>query len=843
MHVFKTGRVGLLAAIAAVVAIVAVLPMFGGTAYAAGVNLNNSAAFSRFIIPGTPVTRSALALDAVTQPPFNLKVNSTTGFPQTGQLLVSDGAWGDGDKNGAEIMTYSAIKGKIGPASITNAIEIPASEKFKFKLCNPATFKVVVENVTFKAAPPVQGQVVYWNEDPTDDVPAQPAGCPTQQGFYEVVFAGGGSLGMVKLIDPPCKNIISNAPAKDDRVYEVHCGFTITERGPAKLPGTVKKAHPVGSKVKLATVTQAAILATDGPQGRMVDANVAMAGNQDMTATQGGCTAVPGETFALRAAIAPFMILLQAGEAATFPASGNITISHQDVQTANQSGVGPGQASEFLAYDKVGAVGDQIRITDRGLQTDNRCYPHKATGYLQPGQNVKPTPLGGQAGVTKVSVHFQLNVKDARTASPGLGFFPAGSLLVCNATNPLTNCELIGHNNRTKIKTPVEDGAGGAQDQFHMTSRCADASTHNKFPNTGGDGKTCSFPVHPIGSIVTGADGFLFCRNGNLEPGVDTDLGTGGFQEPAAQVPGTSVGVNAVCYTTSQPKDGPSKSPTWPIIVGQDLIVIASIAGQPFLSTGGFTHVVLGPVPHVDDNGPTDGILSQVSPCIIDFSPGTNLQVNVTLATDKTLLGTDTGTIRVVLDTVHDDDDPVTPADNCDDPSGTDLISSTVYDSATGEPVVEKDDDTDRDGCVDEKELRSILNQGGLRDPWNPYDWYDINHDGAVTAGVDVLQVAQAFGVPANYSPRKDRGAVNFGPFAWNKSGPNNNINSGGDVLGVSQQFSSPCLHDSNTMTPTHEGYDTGAAWPAGNRPWYCNTVTFLCGSGVPPHGVANHGP
>jgi hypothetical protein len=330
---------------------------------------------------------------------------------------------------------------------------------------------------------------------------------------------------------------------------------------------------------------------------------------------------------------------------------------------------------------------------------------------------------------------------------------------------------------------------------------------------------------------VTGADGFLHCRNGNASPGVDTDLGTPGIQEPAGQQPGTSVGVNAVCYTVTQPKDVSKTKPPWPVIVGQDLIVMSSIQGQPFLSTGGFTHVVLGPVPHVDGNGTHDGVLKLVSPCITDFTPGTNLQVNVTLAADKVLMNNDTGTINVVLDTVHNAIEG--DADDCDDPSGTDAFESKTYDSTTGEPVIEKDDDTDRDGCVDEKELRSILNAGGLRDPWNPFDWYDINHDGAVTIPVDILQVAQAVG-PTNplYLARKDRGGLNYGPFAWNKSGPNGSVTIPDDVLGVAQQFSSACLHDPDGGT--HQLYDTGAAWPTGNRPWYMD----IAGNGVINHGT-----
>jgi len=823
-------RLWLLAAIAAVVTGAGLLPMFGGTAYAAGVNVNQSVAVSEFVIPGTPVARTVLAVDAVTQPLFNLKVNSTGGFPPSGQLLVSDGLWGDGDKNGAEIMTYSAIKGAIGPGSITNPIELPASLKVKTKGCNPATFKVITVNVVYKTVPPLAGQTVYWNEDPTDDPPQGP-GCLEQQGFYRIIIVAGGTLTMNKLTNPPCTNIVSSIPPKDDRLYEVHCGFTITERGPQKPtnPAMIKKAHPAGSKVKLATVTEAPVTATDGPQTTLVDGDLGMAGNNNITNIRGGCTKPAGETFATNcpSPLGAASFLIQLTSTAGFPTTGSISIGHQDVQTSNLLN---GQAGEMMEYDMVGAGVNQIRIIRRAIQPTNRAYVHRPTGYAQPSQVAN---MAGHPGVTKVSVHFQMNVKSA------VGFFPAGGLLVCNAGNPLplTTCELIGHNNRvTKIKTPTEDGAGGLQDQFHMTGRCAAAGTYNKSP--GGDGP-CPNPVHPTGSIVTGADGFLRCRNGSSQPGVDTNLGMGGIQEPPAQMPGTSVGVTAVCYAQGQPKDGPTKPAQ---IVGHDLNVINSIAGQPFLSTGGFTHVILGPVPHVDTNGTTDGVLSLTSACIPDFTPGINLQVSSTSVADKTPLGTNTGTIRVVLDAFHDNIDG--NADDCDDAAGEDVTTSTTYDSVLGEPGNDGiDDDTDRDGCLDERELRPVLNQGGIRDPWNPYDWYDINHDGAVAVTSDLLQIALANGAGnPNYAPRKDRGVLGYGPFGWNKSAPNGNIDITSDVLGAAQQVSQPCLgHDPDPTTATHESYDVGAAWPAGDRPWYC-VAPQVCNSAAAP-AIPNHGP
>lgn len=130
-----------------------------------------------------------------------------------------------------------------------------------------------------------------------------------------------------------------------------------------------------------------------------------------------------------------------------------------------------------------------------------------------------------------------------------------------------------------------------------------------------------------------------------------------------------------------------------------------------------------------------------------------------------------------------------------------------------GTPTPAPSYDSDKDGCSDFRELGTSETAGGKRDPFNPFDIGDINHDGAVSAGTDVLGIAQAFGgaTGARYVPYKDRGvrvpdgadgiddpANPFdgdGPNIWNTRSPNSNINSGGDVLGAAQQFGQPCLH------------------------------------------------
>ena len=607
--------------------------------------------------------------------------------------------------------------------------------------------------------------------------------------------------------------------------------FNLGTRGAKGIPAA---AHGANSRVKLATSLTAAIGmpavgVNNGAQANLIDGDAATAGIQQLEVTAGNCprdsadplnnmfnisSACPGAN--IGDGITPFTIIIGnktpaiAGvDVANFPPSGAIEISHQSTQTPNL--FRGGNQTEYLKYDNAqcgGVAVPTLCIVARAQQPSKKAYRHLVDGFAQPGgAGTKHT-----TGKTKVDLHFQLAVKS------NANFFPAGNLLVCDAAATLTNCELMGHNNAApKIKVP-------SPTQFHMTSRGVSPVGSKKTAIT----------THAAGSLVTGADGQLFCRNGSQQPGV-------GPPEPATQVAGTSVGLVAACYTVEQPNPPPTFPNIYPnqSIAGQTLLVIAAIAGQPFLSTGGFCHVILGPVgitdathgcpspgtfPNpplpFDNNGSSDGTLILGSPCIKDFTPGVNLQVNVTLGPGNTLsktsLSTNTGTINVVLDTI-----PLTPAHTeCDDPSSTDTISSTTYDDIPSAPAAT--DDTDRDGCKDVTELTSN-STSGIRDPFNPFDVYDINHDGTVNINVDILQTAQAFG-PVGPQDRRDRGTNNFGPFSWNKEGPNGVININDDVLGVAQQFGLSCPHD-------HTQYTGPGFWPAagGNTgPWY--------GTGIVPN-------
>jgi hypothetical protein len=124
--------------------------------------------------------------------------------------------------------------------------------------------------------------------------------------------------------------------------------------------------------------------------------------------------------------------------------------------------------------------------------------------------------------------------------------------------------------------------------------------------------------------------------------------------------------------------------------------------------------------------------------------------------------------------------------------------------TATPKPPHGDKDDLDDDGCSTEEELGPDATHGGQRDPKNPWDFYDVNDDDAVTVTTDVLAVAKAFGPSSgpNYAVEKDRSPP---PSAqeepdpgqrepWDLGPPDGHISVVTDVLGVAKQFGHTCL-------------------------------------------------
>jgi len=130
----------------------------------------------------------------------------------------------------------------------------------------------------------------------------------------------------------------------------------------------------------------------------------------------------------------------------------------------------------------------------------------------------------------------------------------------------------------------------------------------------------------------------------------------------------------------------------------------------------------------------------------------------------------------------------------------------STQDSVTLTPrnLTGQESDYDGDGCPDHKELQATAGSqmsGGLRDPFNPWDYFNPTHDG-LNGVPDVLMVVRQYfhddtdstpGLPpysANYNPDTDRTAL--GPNVWNLGPPNGQVRVE-DILAVLKQYFHNC--------------------------------------------------
>ncbi len=147
------------------------------------------------------------------------------------------------------------------------------------------------------------------------------------------------------------------------------------------------------------------------------------------------------------------------------------------------------------------------------------------------------------------------------------------------------------------------------------------------------------------------------------------------------------------------------------------------------------------------------------------------------------------------------------------------LLTDTVppFDCASGvttngpltlTPLVQSHDH-DLDGCADWEELGSAQASGGLRDPFNFWDFYDVPTGSPLArnkavAAPDFFQVVGRFGTtgdpagdplstppPTGYHTAYDRGAA-IGPDAWNLTQADGAI-TGPDQFRVLAQFGHTC--------------------------------------------------
>ena len=108
--------------------------------------------------------------------------------------------------------------------------------------------------------------------------------------------------------------------------------------------------------------------------------------------------------------------------------------------------------------------------------------------------------------------------------------------------------------------------------------------------------------------------------------------------------------------------------------------------------------------------------------------------------------------------------------------------------------------DTDGDGCNDGAEISDDATLGGLRDPLNPWDFYDVAGsaggppDGIVDLANDVLGVIQHYSPTGGppYDVQFDRGPSS-GPYPWNMNAPDGVIDLPNDILGIVLQLYHRC--------------------------------------------------
>lgn len=164
---------------------------------------------------------------------------------------------------------------------------------------------------------------------------------------------------------------------------------------------------------------------------------------------------------------------------------------------------------------------------------------------------------------------------------------------------------------------------------------------------------------------------------------------------------------------------------------------------------------------------------------------------------------------------VNDDDlDDNVVNDGCP-PRGSYELNVLYGVPAETSPRQTKDRDYDGDGCLDRYELGPTADLGGMRDPYNPWDYFDPTHDGLSRVD-DILRVVNQYFIdkwldpPYNtilnpaYTENTDR--TYLGKNAWNL-GPPNGFQRVDDIRAAVGQYFHDC--PAAPLTPTPPGKPT----------------------------------
>ncbi|MEX2158554.1 MAG: flexitail domain-containing putative surface protein [Dehalococcoidia bacterium] len=112
---------------------------------------------------------------------------------------------------------------------------------------------------------------------------------------------------------------------------------------------------------------------------------------------------------------------------------------------------------------------------------------------------------------------------------------------------------------------------------------------------------------------------------------------------------------------------------------------------------------------------------------------------------------------------------------------------------ASSDPCISDDDS---DGCTDTQELGPDAELGGLRDPINPWDFFDTDGNKQIDLFYDIFGVAYAYGQETGdpgYSTALDRSAAAPGAFVWEMGPPDGTIDLFIDIFGVAFQYGHDC--------------------------------------------------
>jgi hypothetical protein len=469
------------------------------------------------------------------------------------------------------------------------------------------------------------------------------------------------------------------------------------------------------------------------------------------------------------------------------PASGKTS----SVQTTLSAGISAGQTGNVGVGSTTGAASPGVLLVDN--ERINYTVVNSTTINITARGATKTSGAVHNAGALVLlprATPFELEVGDARVEAPFDADAPANpatgtSHFVCLGTETLEY-------NPSAAQT-VGDGLSGAPDVVYVIARGQDRIV----------GEECGLitPIaqeaqHHVGTALRDATRVQLL--GRALPEYDTGSPT----TPAQHNPGAAISAppshnRCISRTDTTPVAGPDDVTTRTRCYSR-LINQPSPPPEPyFVSTNPLTDPFTF---HQESVGEffdeTTGLLQSrlnvfvLGQCIAFGS--LHVEVETKINVDKIAGDTDYGSfnIRVWLN-----DQTCTTTPNF-------VIGAT--DALAGQPVgtnlqatpLADDVDSDLDGCSDYRELGPDHNAGGDRDPFNPNDYYDVNHDGAIAIGADILVVAGAFGGVAGpaYVDHKDRGAQ-LGPFAWNRNNPDGSIAIGNDILGVASQFGHACPH------------------------------------------------